>query len=80
MATIDLRCGTTLHGRLTDNRWFEVKCKRRACGFRKGIVILHTIDITSGQVVSTKSFAEPQNRKKEGQHAADNARAAVRAS
>jgi hypothetical protein len=65
MSTIDLRCDNTLYGRLTDSRWLEVKCKRRACGYSKGTIILHTIDILTGQVVSTKRFAEPRNKKEE---------------
>ena len=64
MPTIDLRCGTNLYGRLTDNRWLEVKCKRRACGYSKGILVLHTIDITTGKVVSTKKFTEPRPTQK----------------
>lgn len=78
MGTIDLRCDTTLHGRLTDNRWFEVKCNRRACGYRKGIVILHTIDIQTGGVVSTRRFAEPKNQRKEQGNAPDHTSASVR--
>lgn len=75
MPTIDLRCGTTLHGRLTDNRWLEVKCNRRACGYVKGMILLHTIDITTGEVTKTRRFAEPKNSPKEkhnapGQHPA----------
>lgn len=80
MAT-DLRCDAgTLYGRLTDNRWLEVKCKRRACGYKRGTIILHTIDLTTGKVVSTKRFAEPNNKKEDGQHVADSTSAAVRAS
>lgn len=79
MATIDLRCGANLYGRLTDERWLEVKCKRRACGYDKGMVILHTIDIQTGEVVKTDRFAEPRNRKEES-NASHHAPAAVRAS
>lgn len=64
MATIDLRCETDLYGRLTDNRWLEVKCKRRACGYVKGTLVLHTIDITTGKVVRTQKFKEPHPTKK----------------
>lgn len=78
MGTIDLRCGNTLHGRLTDNRWFEVKCKRRACGYRKGIIILHTIDITTGEVTNTRRFSDPKNPRKEQGNAPDHQPAAVR--
>lgn len=79
MATIDLRCGNTLHGRLTDERWLEVKCKRRACGYVKGTVVLHTIDIKTGEVVNTRCFAEPRNQRK-GSHRDSGHRTAVRAS
>ena len=71
MPTIDLRCGTNLFGRLTDNRWLEVKCKRRACGYTKGTVILHTIDTRTGKVVKTNRFANPRNQRKEQGNAPD---------
>ena len=76
---IELRCDNNLYGRLTDGRWLEVKCKRRACGHRAGTVVLHTIDITTGKVVRTKRFQDPKIQK-EGQHAADNSPATIRAS
>lgn len=79
MAAIKLRCKGTLHGQVTDNRWLEVKCKRRICGYKSGMVLLHTIDLQTGKVVSTKKFAEPK-KQKENQHGAHNAPAAVRAS
>ena len=60
MATIDLRCGNNLYGRLTDGRWLEVKCKRRACGFDRGKIVLHTIDTHTGKVVKTQYFANPR--------------------
>lgn len=79
LGTVDLRCDGTLHGRLTDERWLEVKCNRRRCGYRPGTVILHTIDIKTGELVRTRQYASPK-MKKEGQHAADNSSTAVRAS
>lgn len=77
MARIDIRCDNNLYGRLTDGRWLEVKCKRRACGYRKGTVVLHTIDTETGKVVKTKRFADPRLNK-EDQHAADHTSASVR--
>lgn len=77
MATVSLRCDGTLYGLLTDGRWLEVKCKRRICGYSKGMVILHTIDLQTNEVVSTKKFAEPKNQKGEG-NAPHNASASVR--
>lgn len=69
MSTVNLRCEGTLYGRLTDERWLEVKCKRRRCGFKPGVVILHTIDIKTGEVVSTKKFAEPPRKKEQNNDA-----------
>lgn len=80
MATIELRCEGTLHGRLTDGRWLEVSCRRRRCGYSKGKVILHTIDILTGEVVRTKQFRNPDKQRKEGHDASHHPSAAVRAS
>lgn len=56
----ELRCAGTLHGILSDDhKHLEVKCKRRSCGARKGVVVLHTISLDTGKVVKTSRFAEP---------------------
>jgi hypothetical protein len=60
MIALELRCEGTLHGRLTDSRWLEVKCKRRVCGSSPGNVVLHTIDLETGKVVKTQVFADPK--------------------
>jgi hypothetical protein len=78
MSTIDLRCEGTLHGRLTDDQWLEVKCDRRKCGHRKGVIVLHTINIRTGEVISTKRYAEPTNQQRRGRDASDHTPAAVR--
>lgn len=62
--TVQLRCDGTLFGLLSDDRTtVEVKCKRRKCGYAAGIIILHTLSLETGQVISTKRFREPQIRK-----------------
>lgn len=61
---IELRCNGTLHGIVDDAvQTLEVKCKRRSCGAGPGIIVLHTISLTTGEVVDTKRFAEPQKTK-----------------
>lgn len=64
---IELRCTGTMHGKLDihDNR-LEVKCGRRGCGASRGIVVLHTFDLTTGNMVGTRQFADPI--RKEGNH------------
>lgn len=59
----DLRCKGTLHAILSDDKkYIEVKCKRRTCGARKGLVVLHTIALDSGKVVDTRRFADPKHK------------------
>lgn len=80
MTIVDLRCeGNTLHGRVTDENTIEVKCKRRRCGHRPGVVVLHTFDIHTGELLSTKLWANPKPQKGEGnapQHASASVRSA----
>ena len=63
---IPLRCDSDLYGVLnTDDLTLEVKCKRRRCGARPGVIVLHKISIKEGQigkVVSTTRFADPNKK------------------
>lgn len=60
---IELRCGGTMHGKLSihDGK-LEVKCGRRGCGAKRGVVVLHTFDVTTGEMVGTQHFADPNTR------------------
>lgn len=61
---IELRCEGTMHGILDDDSsTLEVKCKRRGCGARPGVVILHTFDVKTGKLIGTQQFSEPRVRK-----------------
>lgn len=55
---IELRCPGTMHGKLEDDA-IEVKCRRRSCGSKIGVVVLHRFSIHTGELVSTRRFAEP---------------------
>ena len=58
---LELRCEGTLFGVLSDDRTtVEVKCKRRRCGAGPGKIVLHTISLETGEVVTTRRFKEPQ--------------------
>lgn len=54
----ELRCGGTMHGKLEDHL-LEVKCSRRSCGAGRGIVVLHTFNLNTGELVGTSRFADP---------------------
>lgn len=60
---IELRCGGTMHGKLdTQMMTLEVKCGRRSCGSGRGVVVLHTFDLMTGELVGTKRFADPAKK------------------
>lgn len=54
----ELRCAGTMHGRL-EGHLLEVKCTRRGCGVRPGVVVLHTFDTITGDLVATTKYASP---------------------
>ena len=56
----ELRCGGTMHGRILDDHRIEVKCKRRSCGHKPGVVVLHIFNIQSGELLDTKRFTDPR--------------------
>lgn len=60
MAT-QLRCKGDLFGIISDDHTtIEVKCHRKGCGYQRGVVVLHTISLDTGEVVETKRFREPR--------------------
>lgn len=62
--TTELRCDGNLYGILSDDhKTLEVKCKRRKCGFAPGVVVLHTLSIETGKVITTRRFQDPAFRK-----------------
>jgi len=56
-----LRCPNNLYGVTSDDATgtVEVKCKRRGCGYAPGVIVLHTLSLQTGQVISTRRFREP---------------------
>lgn len=59
----ELRCGGTMHAKLdAESRRLQVKCGRRSCGAAKGVVVLHTFDLTTGELVGTARFTDPTPR------------------
>ena len=62
----ELRCSGTMHGRMTGEFLLEVKCHRRSCGAKKGVVVLHTFDVVTGELMSTQRYKEPSPVSKKG--------------
>lgn len=66
MAT-ELRCNGTLFGIVSDDgASIEVKCKRRGCGHAPGLVVLHTLSLSTGQVLETRVFTDPLRKEDHG--------------
>lgn len=57
--TQDVRCGAKLHARLISSTTVEIKCDSRFCGAGKGIVVLHTFDLHTGDMIGTRRFKAP---------------------
>jgi len=60
---MELRCSSKKHGVMLSDSLFEVKCDSRFCGARRGVVVLHRIDIKSGEMISTVKYKNPNSRK-----------------
>lgn len=59
---MEVRCSNgILLGVLTDG-FFEVNCRSARCGKEPGVVVLHRIDLISGEVVKTSKFRDINTR------------------
>lgn len=54
----ELRCGSTMHAKL-DGFHLKVRCGRRSCGAKRGVVIIHTFDLNTGKLIDTTGYADP---------------------
>lgn len=58
---VTLRCQGRIFGVFDpDKGTLEVHCPRSGCGKTKHNVVLHTIDVQTGETISTKTFANPR--------------------
>jgi hypothetical protein len=59
---MELRCANgILHGVVFDGS-IEVSCKSRRCGKVPGVIVLHTFDLRTGKLLSTRLFKNPEER------------------
>lgn len=58
---MELRCGSKLHGILRDGEVLEVRCDSVFCGHQKGTVVIHRINLHTGQV-ETMKYKDPGGR------------------
>lgn len=55
----DIRCPSRIVGKVVDGR-LEVKCSSKHCGAGKGVVVFHYFDLLTGELLSTRTFREPE--------------------
>lgn len=73
---MDLRCESgRKHAELIEPGVIEVKCTDRYCGATKGVIVLHRFNASTGDLIETKRYRNPQRRIA---NAAHNASPAVR--
>lgn len=58
----ELRCPNKLHGLILDEDVLEVKCDSRFCGARKGVVVLHRFNVSTGKLIQTLRYADPASK------------------
>jgi len=58
--TMELRCNSRiLHG-IVVNGTVEFSCKSKRCGKEPGVVVIHSFNTKTGELVSTKLYREPE--------------------
>lgn len=61
---MDLRCPNRKHGVIlrpsTDDGLVEIACPSRWCGKRVGVVVLHTFNTRTGELVNTRRYRQPE--------------------
>ena len=61
---MDIRCPHRKFGEVIvpsiDPGQIEVSCPSRWCGRVPGVVVLHTFNTSTGQLVGTRSFKDPR--------------------
>ncbi len=55
---MQLRCSSTMHAKLDGDK-LKVRCRRRPCGAKRGVIVVHTFDLTTGKMVGTTMYADP---------------------
>jgi hypothetical protein len=64
--TMTLRCSGRVFGEVdVESGTLEVRCTRSRCGKTKENVVLHVFNLTNGELISTKTFANPPTPTKE---------------
>lgn len=58
MGMTELRCDNKKHGELVEGI-LEIKCSSRFCGAGTGVVIIHCWDVSTGERLADRKFADP---------------------
>lgn len=56
---MELRCPNGIKFGELEPPYLEVKCRSARCGAEAGVIVLHKFDTSSGQLVSTTRFRDP---------------------
>lgn len=51
----ELRCPSRIQGIITSSGLLEIKCRSKACGARRGVVVLHYFNLLGGELTPVKT-------------------------
>jgi hypothetical protein len=52
----ELRCAAKKHANVLDDQIIEIKCNSRFCGAQRGVIVLHSFNVKTRELVDTKKF------------------------
>lgn len=60
---MELRCDNgILHGTIRKDSEIEFRCRSKRCGHESGVIVIHTFNTKTGELVKTNIFADPIER------------------
>jgi putative transposon-encoded protein len=64
---MDIRCPHRKFGEVTEfsgkSGRIEIACPSRWCGKRTGVVVIHTFNLKTGELIGTRQFRSPKGDK-----------------
>lgn len=52
----ELRCAAKKHANVIGDNIVEIKCNSRFCGAKRGVIVLHSFDLRTDELLDTKKF------------------------
>lgn len=60
---MDIRCDNGIKFAVLEDGVLEVKCRSSRCGASRGNVVLHEFSTSTGELIRTRTFRDPNTEK-----------------